>query len=144
MTDAKTLALQSFQLVETGDLDLAERIIAPDFVNYEADDDPGDVERQRRGPAGFLATRDWLRAAFSDLHFERREIGVDGDTVLAACTMTGRHTGSFQGIEPTGRGFAQEQVHVFTTADGRITSHRAIRDDLGLLLQLGWRPGGAS
>jgi hypothetical protein len=31
-------------------------------------------------------------------------------------------------------------VHIFTVADGRITHHRAVRDDLGLLLQLGWRP----
>jgi predicted ester cyclase len=53
-----------------------------------------------------------------------------GDEALA------RHTGAFQGIAPTGREFAQEQVHIFDVADGRITAHRAVRDDLGLLRQL--------
>ncbi|MEZ0050897.1 putative ester cyclase [Mycobacterium sp. MAA66] len=118
------------------------QIVAADFVNHEAEDDPDDDERGQIGPAGFLATAAWLRAAFEDLHFEPAETAVDGGTVLAACTMTGRHTGAFQGIEPTGRRFAQSQVHIFTTRGGQITSHRAVRDDLGLLLQLGWRPRG--
>ena len=37
---------------------------------------------------------------------------------------------------------SHKQVHIFTVADGLITHHRAVRDDLGLLLQLGWRPDG--
>jgi predicted ester cyclase len=48
---------------------------------------------------------------------------------------------SFNGIAPTGRAITHKQVHIFTVADGQITRHRAVRDDLGLLLQLGWRPG---
>ncbi len=59
---------------------------------------------------------------------------------MAASVMTGRHTGPFQGIPATGRPFSQQQVHIFTTAGSLITGHRAARDDLGLLLQLGWRP----
>jgi predicted ester cyclase len=55
--------------------------------------------------------------------------------------MTGKHTGVFNGIAPTDRPIKHKQVHIFTVADGRITHHRAVRDDLGLLLQLGWRPG---
>jgi steroid delta-isomerase-like uncharacterized protein len=139
--DAKTVALQSFRLIRTGDLDLAERIISPDFINDEADDDPEDVERQQRGPAGFLATSQWLRNAFSDLGFEQHEILADAGTVIAVSTMTGEHTGNFNGIPPTGTRINHQQVHIFTIAAGQIRRHRAIRDDLGLLLQLGWRPG---
>lgn len=60
-----------------------------------------------------------------------------GSTVVVVATMTGRHTGTFNGIEPTGRPIDHKQVHIFTVAEGRITRHRAVRDDLGLLLQLG-------
>ena len=49
---------------------------------------------------------------------------------------------AFTGIEPTGRHINHKQVHIFSIVDGQITHHRAVRDDLGLLLQLGWRPGG--
>ncbi|MQY31110.1 ester cyclase [Nocardia aurantia] len=141
MTDSKTVAYESFRLIETGDEELARRIIAPGFVNEEAEDDPEDVERQQRGPAGFLATAQWLRDAFSDLRFEHHETVAEGATVLAVTTMTGRHTGSFNGIAPTGRPIRHEQVHIFTVTDGRIVRHRAVRDDLGLLFQLGAGPG---
>jgi predicted ester cyclase len=140
MADSKTIAHASFRLIETGDPELAEQIIAPDFVNEEAEDDPEDAERQERGPAGFLATSRWLRDAFSNLRFELQETLAEGGTVMAAAIMTGQHTGVFNGIAPTGRSIAHKQVHIFTVADGRVTRHRAVRDDLGLLLQLGWQP----
>ena len=140
-TTLKELARASFRLIETGDEQLARQIIDPDFTNHEAEDDPDDAERQLKGPAGFLATGVWLRDAFSELHFELREVAVDGPTVMAASVMTGRHTGTFLGVPATGRAFSQQQVHIFTTADSQITAHRAVRDDLSLLLQLGWRPG---
>lgn len=142
MTNPKAVALESFRLIETGDAELAQRIIAPDYVNQEADDDPDDVERQLPGPTGFLATSQWLRDAFSDLRFELQETVAEEGVVMAAATMTGEHTGAFNDIEPTGKRINHKQVHIFTVAGGQITHHRAVRDDLGLLLQLGWRPGG--
>jgi predicted ester cyclase len=137
MTDTKTIAHQSFRLIETGDPRLAEQIIAPDYVNDEAKDDPEDVERQQDGPAGFLATSRWLRDAFSNLRFELQETVAEGGTVMAAAVMTGQHTGTFNGIAPTGRSITHKQVHIFAIADNQITRHRAVRDDLGLLFQLG-------
>jgi predicted ester cyclase len=143
VTDPKPVALESFLLIETGDPELAQRIIAPDYVNAEADDDPGDVERQARGPAGFLATSGWLRDAFSDLRFELHETVAEEAVVMVAATMIGEHTGTFNGIEPTGKRIEHKQAHIFRVVDGQITHHRAVRDDLGLVLQLGWRPGGS-
>jgi predicted ester cyclase len=141
MTDTKAIARESFRLIETGDAKLAEQIVARDFINEEVADDPEDLERQQHGPAGFLATSRWLREAFSNLRFELHETLAEGSTVMAAAVMTGQHTGSFNGIAPTGRAITHKQVHIFTITDGQITRHRAVRDDLGLLLQLGWRPG---
>jgi predicted ester cyclase len=141
VTDTKIIAHKSFRLIETGDPELAEQIIAPDYINQEAEDDPDDVERQQHGPAGFLATSHWLRDAFSNLRFELQETVAEGATVMAAAIMTGQHTGVFNGIAPTGATIAHKQVHIFTVADDQITRHRAVRDDLGLLFQLGWRPG---
>lgn len=141
MSDTKAIARKSFRLIETGAPELAEQIIAPAFINQEAEYDPEDAGRQLRGPAGFLATSRWLRDAFSNLRFELQETLAEGPTVMAAAIMTGQHTGLFNGIAPTGRPITHKQVHIFTITDGRITSHRAVRDDLGLLLQLGWQPG---
>ena len=121
----KDLARASFRLVETGDEGLARQIIDPEFVNHEAEDYPEDAERQLKGPAGFLATGAWLRDAFSGLHFELAEMAVDGPTVMAASVMTGRHTGTYQGMPATGRAFSQKQVQILTISGSRIRAHRA-------------------
>ena len=136
----KAAALASFRLIERADPALADEIIDRAFINREAEDDD-DTARLLPGPAGFVATARWLNEAFSDLRFEPQETAAEADVVMVAALMRGRHTGFFQGIAPSGRDFAQKQVHVFHLRSRRITEHRAVRDDLGLLLQLGWRPG---
>ena len=49
MTDPKAVAHQSFRLIESGDVELAEQIIATGFVNEEADDDPDTEVALRQG-----------------------------------------------------------------------------------------------
>lgn len=137
----KQTAIASFRLIETGDTDLARQIVASDFLNHEADDDPGQPERNLKGPEGFLATSSWLRATFAELGFEDIEAIAEDERVAVRSTMTGRHVGEFQGIPPTGKSFRQRQIHIFRLRDGKIVEHTAQRDDLGLLLHLGWRPG---
>jgi predicted ester cyclase len=56
--------------------------------------------------------------------------------------MTGTHEGELFGIPGSGKPIAWRQVHLMTVADGKATSHRAIRDDLGLMRQMGAMPGG--
>lgn len=45
---------------------------------------------------------------------------------------------SFRGIPtPKGNSVAVELVHIFRIRDGKIVEHWAVRDDLGLMKQLG-------
>jgi predicted ester cyclase len=136
----KAVAIRSFRLIETGDPAVAESIVAADFHNREAEDDVDEPDRRLPGQAGFLATSEWLRSAFSDLRFEESEALAEGDRVVVRVMMTGRHTGLFQGIAPTQKVIRQHQVHLFRIRAGRIVEHLAQRDDLGLLLQIGWHP----
>ena len=133
----KRAALDSLRVLETGDSAGADRFIAPDFVNREADDDPDRPDRGIRGPAGLLATSRWLRETFSGLRFEHPEVVAEDDRVVVLATMTGTHTGTVHGIPPTGKRFQQRQFHLFRMRAGQIVEHVALRDDLGLLYQLG-------
>jgi nogalonic acid methyl ester cyclase/aklanonic acid methyl ester cyclase len=55
--------------------------------------------------------------------------------------MSGTHEGELSGIPPTGRKVSWRQCHLLTVDDeGRFIDHDAIRDDLGLLRQLGVMP----
>jgi predicted ester cyclase len=136
----KTTAIESFRVVETEDAASAERIIDPDFVNVEAQDDPDQPERHLKGAPGFLATSRWLRQSFANLSFEILETLAEDDRVVVVAIMHGTHAGEFQSSLPTGKTIQQRQVHLFRLRAGRIVQHQAQRDDLGLLLQIGWRP----
>jgi predicted ester cyclase len=133
----KQVVLDSFRVIETGDSVAADRIIAPDFVNREADDDPDRSDRGLRGPAGLIATSRWLAATFSDLRFDLHEVVAEDERVVVVTTMTGIHTGTIHGIPPTHKRFQQRQIHLYRMRAGQIVEHSALRDDLGLLHQLG-------
>jgi predicted ester cyclase len=138
----KEIVIASFGVIESGGSDIAHQIIAANFANREAEDDAEQPERKLAGPEGFLATGSWLRAAFAELRFEDIEAVAEDDQVAVRATMTGRHVGEFHGIAPTGKHFRQRQIHFFRLQSGKIVEHLAQRDDLGLLLHLGWRPTG--
>ena len=133
----KQVVLESFRVLETGDAVVADRIVAPDFINREADDDPSRPDRGLRGPAGLIATSRFLSGAFSDLKFHLHEVVAEDERVVVMATMTGIHTGTVQGIPPTGKRFQQRQFHLFRMRAGQVVEHLALRDDLGLLQQLG-------
>lgn len=133
----KQVVLDSFRVLETGDAVAADRIIAPDFVNREADDDPDRPDRGLRGPAGLIATSRWLSETFSDLRFDPHEVIAEDESVVVVATMTGTHSGTLHGLPPTRKRFQQRQFHLYRMRDGQIIEHLALRDDLGLLQQLG-------
>ena len=144
------VAIAGMQLISADAVTLAdvERLVAPDHVNHEARDEP--VECRRPGAPGLLATRAWLRAAFSPLHFEILETVEDGETVAVRCEMHVRHTGDFVVCDAAGdvkdafpatqREARISQTHWFRIRDGLALEHRANRDDLGMAMQLGWVP----
>ncbi|QBD83142.1 ester cyclase [Ktedonosporobacter rubrisoli] len=127
---------QLFEAFNTGDFTLAEAVIAPEYLNHEALDDE-EERAQRRGPEELAASIKWLRDAFSDLHFEIQEVIAAGEKVVVRALMTGKHTGPFMQVAPTGKNISSEQVHLFRLIDGKVAEHRARRDDLGMLLQIG-------
>jgi hypothetical protein len=141
------LATAHLQAMATGDADLARRCIHPEQINRMAVDEPPDCATP--GVAGFLATSAWLRMAFADLRFEVIESATAADRTLAHVWMRGRQSGPFvvfppgqrpQAFPPTGRDFAVRQCHVFGIRDGLHIEHIAVRDDLGMMTQLGHLP----
>src|SRR5437016_5821594 len=122
------------ELFNQGNFAIADDLIAPGFLNHGAP--PG----KNRGPESMRQVVTMLRTAFPDLHFTIEDLVAEGDTVAGRVTMSGTHQSSFQGIPPTGRSFQQEHMHFVLFRDGRAIEHRAVRDDLGMMRQLGVIP----
>ena len=119
-----------------GETDLARRLVHPEFVNHEA------AAERRSGPDGAAATSEWLRSCFGALAYQIHHIFVDGDMTAAYVTMSGTHEGGLPpGVPATHKPFAVEHVHLIRFAeDGRALEHSAVRDDLGMVMQLGLLP----
>lgn len=99
------------------------------------------------GRAGMQAVFEALFSTFPDFRYQIEEATAEDDRVVCRVTMSGTHLGrptrpqAFGGmlhrVEPTGRSVRVLQFHSFRIGDGLIREHAAVRDDLGMLLQLG-------
>ena len=127
---------RSFEALNTGDVTKASEFIHSNYFNHESQASP---ERAKlRGPEEFIDTVKKLRAAFSDLHYEEQEESIaSNDKVVSIVMVTGRHTGDFFGIPPMGNSFSYQAAHISRIADDKIVEHKAIRDDLRFMMQLG-------
>jgi steroid delta-isomerase-like uncharacterized protein len=122
------------ELLNTGEYSVAEELVAPDFVNHEAP--PG----RDRGPESMRGLASMLRTAFPDLHFEIEELIAEGEMVAGRLTMSGTHDGPLMGTPPTGRSVRQDHMHFVRFEDGKAVEHWGVRDDLGMMKQLGLIP----
>ena len=118
------------------DLSLLDDLFAEDYVNHAA------LPGTPPGPAGQAQLMERLWSAFPDARFAIEHLAEDAGTVVCVGTMAGTHEGELFGIAGSGNPIAWRQCHLITVADGRATAHRAIRDDLGLMRQMGAVPGG--
>ena len=99
------------------------------------------------GQAGMQSVFESLFSVFPDFHYRIEDATAEGDRVVCKVTMTGTHLGAptlpevfggmLKGAAPTGRRVEVLQFHSFRIRDGLIAEHAAVRDDLGMLLQLG-------
>jgi predicted ester cyclase len=92
------------------------------------------------GADGVRQQFDGFRAAFDGFRAEILDQIAEGDKVVTRKVFRGSHSGSFNGVEPTG---AEVEIHVIDIVrvqDGRIVEHWNCVDRLGLLAQLGALP----
>jgi len=99
------------------------------------------------GRAGMQAVFEALFSAFPDFHYRIEESTAEGDRVTCKVTMTGTHlgqptrpeafSGMLGGVAPTGKAVKVLQFHSFRVGGGQILEHAAVRDDMGMVLQLG-------
>ncbi len=114
-------------------LDAIDELVSPEYFNHAA----STAEYQRGGAK--LAV-EWLRSVFPDHRFDIEDAAADGNTVAVRGTMGGTHEGELMGIAPTGKRVVVQQTHWFRVADGKVAEHWAVRDDLGMMRQLGVMP----
>jgi ketosteroid isomerase-like protein len=115
-----------------GDLDRLDDLCTPDMVNHAL---------AAGAKPGIEGTRDFLRGARRDVHPARwveSRVVAEGDMVVQFGVREHEWPGgSFRGMDVPAGTFSRDTAFAYRLVDGRIAERWAIRDDLGMLLQLG-------
>jgi len=131
--DNKRVALRWGQeLWSQGNLAVADEIIAPDYIRH----DPGDPF-PARGPEDVKRIVTMLRTMLPDLRIEVEAVIAEGDIVVSRYTATATDSVGFMGMPPTGKTTRTSAMQMFRFSNGKIVESWAVRDDLGMLRQLG-------
>lgn len=128
---------RNWELHERGDYDAALELWADECRNHG----------RPVGKDGLRRVWSDIRTTFPDWHLEVIDMIACEAEVVAIVTASGTHLGvgtmpvnggMLVGVEPTGRHVEVQHIHWFTFSDdGKIFNHRASRDDLGMMRQLG-------
>ena len=115
-----------------GQLDLVDQIFDPAYVVH----DPSNPSR----PGGIEGARMFLsmfHTGMSDQRYLVEDMIAEDDLVMYRWTLSGRQTGPFMGLPPSGRSFSITGIDAFRLRDGKIVESWAAADALSMLVQLG-------
>ena len=110
------------------DFDSLDDLLAPDYF-----DKTNQVDAE-----GLKQLIKMAFAAFPDYHETIEDIIAEEDKVwILVRTNTGRHTGEFMGIAPTGKKLTTLAVDILRVVNGKIVEYRDVVDRLDFFNQLG-------
>ena len=116
-----------YQAINTGNLALLEKYVAPGYVEHS--DGFQGVQPFQQQVAAF-------RAAFPDLHVSIDDVLTDGDRFASRTTVTGTHTGDLMGLPPTGTRISVEAVDIGRIENGQARERWGGLNMYSLLTQL--------
>jgi predicted ester cyclase len=119
-----------------GNLAVIDELCSPECVNHSA------VPEARHGTEGMKRVVAKSRSAMPDQKLQNELVVAENDLVVVHGVREATwQAEGFRGISTKkGTRIAVELVHIFRVRDGKIVEHWAVRDDLGLMKQLGALP----
>jgi predicted ester cyclase len=125
-TDANKAVVRRYleEVINRGNFAVVEEIIAPDYVNHTAGGGIGS------GREGFVRGLRAMKTAFPDWTVTVEELLAEGDFVVDRFAIDATHTGSVNGIAPTGRRITTLGMHMWRLADGKLVEGWYVTDAL--------------
>ncbi len=120
-----------YEAINTGDLDLLDKLVAPDYTEHS--EGFQGVEPFRQQVTAF-------RAAFPDLRVTIEDLLTDGDRFASRTTVTGTHTGDLMGMPATGKHISVEAVDIGRIENGLAKERWGGLNMYSMLTQLGVIP----
>ncbi|MFD3701442.1 ester cyclase [Streptomyces sp. NPDC058646] len=130
MTRTEELARRFYEAFDTDNPDLLDETLAPDWTPQPP------VPGNPGGPEGQKQTLRMLHSVFEDLRYTVEEVVVSGDTAAVRARLSGRQTGEFLGVPPTGRHIEMMTMEIHHIAADRISTTWHVEDFFGALQQM--------
>jgi steroid delta-isomerase-like uncharacterized protein len=131
MSQVQEVLAGIYDAVNTGDVALLDKLVAPDYIEHSEGFQGVEPFRQQ-----ILA----FRAAFPDLHVTIEDLLTDGDRFASRTTVTGTHTGDLMGVPATGKHISVEAVDMGRIENGQAKERWGGLNMYSLLTQLGVIP----
>src|SRR5262245_37252595 len=132
-TNKKVARREVEEFESMGDLAVANEVFAPKYSLHFPGYPPMDVEGHKMLISAF-------HAGFPDMHITVEDQVADGDRVTNRLTVTGTHSGDFQGIPATGRKVSIPAINIMRFEGEQIVELRGVLDVMGLMQQIGAIP----
>jgi predicted ester cyclase len=132
MSEVEEVLHGIYQAINTGDLALLDKFVAPGYVEHS---------EGLQGVEPFKQQITAFRTAFSDLRVTIEDLLLaDGGRFASRTTVTGTHTGNLIGMPPTGKRISVEAVDIGRIADGQAQERWGGLNMYSMLTQLGVIP----
>ena len=134
--DTKAIARRFLEeAFNSGNLDVVDELVAPEFVNHDAAlPEPGvGIQAAKASITGY-------REAFPDLRLMIEQQLAEGEYVTTRWSARGTHQGNLMGMAPTGKQATVTGITIDRIVDGRFVESWTNWDTLGLMQQLGVIP----
>jgi len=132
MSQAEEVLHGIYEAVNTGNLALLDKYVAPGYVEHS--DGFQGVEPFKQQITAFRTAFPDLRVTIEDL------LLADGGRFASRTTVTGTHTGDLMGMPPTGTHISVEAVDIGRVADSQAQERWGGLNMYSLLTQLGAIP----
>ena len=131
----KELCRRLYTAVSTGDYDVLDQIVVPNFVENEMVA-PG----MPAGREGLKTLFRMIRQAMPDMVMTPEEIVAEGDRVAIRAVMTGTQTGEFMGLPPSGKHVEITVMDLDRIENNQFAEHWGVGDMMALMTQIGAIP----
>lgn len=124
----KALVRRFFEAIEQGDFGVFDDIVAEDYNDHLAGQQPG-RENLKRYFAG-------LRTAFPDMTLPITAMVSEGDQVAVLNSVRGSHRQDFAGIPAKGNPIDAAAFQLYRIENGRLAEHWEVADFMTIFKQL--------
>ena len=128
LEENKEVVRKFVEAYNTGNVDLLDDILAPDYFDHTNQVDAEGLKQLIK----------MAFAAFPDYHETIEDIIAEGENVwILVRTNTGKHTGEFMGIAPTGKKLTTLAVDILRVVNGKIVvkEGKLINEDESILFE---------